>query len=95
MNDLKKHLNIDYNDDDAYLAELYEVACAAVETYLQAPLAEFAGEGGAFVPAIRHAIRLLVGAYYANREAVAYTSAIEVPFGVQSLLLPLKKFASQ
>ena len=96
IEDLRKHLNIDHNEDDAYLRELEEVAEDAISTFLQCPLSSFEKPGACshteMKPAIRHAIRLLVGNWYANREDVAFAAPAMLPHGVQSLLLPLKKF---
>jgi uncharacterized phiE125 gp8 family phage protein len=44
-------------------------------------------------PQIKHAIRLLVAGYYENRESVAEKAPQEIPFGVESLLLPLRNWA--
>ena len=73
VEDLKKHLNIDHSEDDAYIEELIEVAEDAVATYVNRPLSDFA-ENGTIKPAIRHAVRLLIGTWYANRESVAFAS---------------------
>lgn len=92
--DLKKHLNIDHDEDDAYIEELISVASDAVETYINMPLSEYTDSEGKVKPAIRHAIRLLVGTWYANRESVVFSAPSELPDGVVSLLLPLRRFVS-
>ena len=96
LEDLRKHLNIDHTEDDALLKEYEAVAEDAIETYLQAPLKDYVNPEKCshqeLKPAIRHAIRLLVGTWYANREDVVFTSVSQIPNGVQALLLPLKKF---
>ena len=94
VEDLKKHLNIDHDEDDAYIEDLIAVAEDAVQTYLNRPLAEFIGADGNVRPAIRHACRLLVGTYYANRESVVFSAPSELPDGVVALLLPLRRFVS-
>ena len=94
VEDLKKHLNIDHDEDDAYIAELISVAEDAVETYINRPISEFVDAEGKVKPAIRHACRLLVGTYYANRESVVYSTPSELPDGVVALLLPLRRFVS-
>ena len=97
IEDLRKHLNVDHNEDDAYIAELERVAEDAIETYLQRPLTDFVNPEHCshedMKPAIRHAIRLLVGTWYASREDVLFANSSTLPNGVQALLLPLKKFA--
>lgn len=94
IEDLKKHLNIDHNEDDAYIADLISVAEDAVETYINRPIAEFVDSEGKIKPAIRHACRLLVGTWYANRESVVFSAPSELPDGVVALLLPLRRFVS-
>ena len=95
VDDLKKHLNIDHDEDDAYIEELISVAEDAVETYLNRPITEFVDAAGTIKPAIRHACRLLVGTWYANRESVVYSTPSELPDGVVALLLPLKRFVTK
>lgn len=94
LEDLKKHLNIDHDEDDAYIEELISVAEDAVETYVNRPLAELVDEKGKLKPAVRHACRLLVGTWYANRESVVYSAPSELPDGVVALLLPLRRFVT-
>lgn len=95
VDDLKKHLNIDHNEDDAYIADLISVAEDAVETYINRPLVDFVDAEGTLKPAVRHACRLLVGTWYANRESVVFSTPSELPDGVVALLLPLRRFVSQ
>ena len=94
LEDLKKHLNIDHDEDDAYIEELISVAEDAVETYVNRPLAELVDEKGKLKPAVRHACRLLVGTWYANRESVVFSAPSELPDGVVALLLPLRRFVT-
>ena len=94
IEDLKKHLNIDHNEDDAYIADRISAAEDAVETYINRPIAEFVDSEGKIKPAIRHACRLLVGTWYANRESVVFSAPSELPDGVVALLLPLRRFVS-
>ena len=95
VEDLKKHLNIDHDEDDAYITDLISVAEDAVETYINRPLVDFVDAEGNVKPAIRHACRLLVGTWYANRESVVFSAPSELPDGVIALLLPLRRFVSQ
>lgn len=94
VDDLKKHLNIDHDEDDAYITDLISVAQDAVETYLNRPIADFVDAEGKLKPAVRHACRLLVGTYYANRESVVFSAPSELPDGVVALLLPLRRFVT-
>lgn len=92
--DLKKHLNIDHDEDDAYIEELIAVAEDAVATYLNRPIADLVDANGQIRPAVRHASRLLIGTWYANRESVVYSTPSSLPDGVVALLLPLKRFGN-
>lgn len=94
VEDLKKHLNIDHDEDDAYIQELISVAEDAVETYINRPIEECVTAEGKLKPAIRHACRLLVGTWYANRESVVFSNPSELPNGVVALLMPLRRFVS-
>lgn len=83
----KKHLQIDdsYTDDDAYITGLIQVAEEAVSQHLDIALQDLLVDG--FLPsAIVHSILLMVGNLYANREPVAYTSVVKVPYTIDYLL---------
>lgn len=94
VEDLKKHLNVDHSEDDAYIEELIEVAEDSVATYLNAPLTDYI-EGANLRASVRHAIRLLVGTWYASRESVAFATPSALPDGVYALLMPLRKFIKE
>lgn len=77
---VKKHLLIDdsYKDDDLYILDLITAAEDAVSVNLNIRLDEVAKDN--MLPsAISQAILFLIGNFYANREPVAYTSAVSVP----------------
>ena len=95
IEDIKKHLNIDHDEDDAYLTELISVAEDAVAAYLNRPLSECVDGSGALRPAVRHACRLLIGTWYANRESVVYSAPSQLPDGVSALLMPLRTFVTK
>ena len=96
IDDMKKHLNVDHDEDDAYIRDLMEVAEDSVATWLNRPRSEPHRDGACphevLKPSIVHAIRLLVGTWYASRESVTFGSASELPNGVAFLLMPLKNF---
>lgn len=95
VEDLKKHLNVDHSEDDVYIGELAEVAEDAVAEYLNRPIADFVDENGKLKASVRHAIRLLVGTWYASRESVAFATPSVMPDGVYALLMPLRRFVSE
>lgn len=94
VDDLKKHLNVDHSEDDAYIAELIEVAEDAVAEHLNRPLTDLVDAEGRPKASVRHAIRLMVGTWYANRESVAFASPSVMPDGVYALLAPLRRFVT-
>jgi uncharacterized phage protein (predicted DNA packaging) len=94
VEDLKRHLNVDHSEDDDYIGELSEVAEDAVAEYLNRPISDFVTDGK-LKASVRHAIRLLVGTWYASRESVAFASPSVLPDGVYALLMPLRRFVSE
>ena len=92
---LKKHLNIDESwvEDDEYIKALCKAAECAVENHIQRPLTEIVDEHGRLPAAVKHAILLLVGHLYANRESVSFATATEIPLAYQYLLQPYKSYA--
>lgn len=89
--DIKKHLNIDYDEDDGYLTQLVEAAESAIERFIQQPLEKLEDENGDIPSALKHAVRLMVGGFYANREPVAFATATEIPFGLMFLIMQYRK----
>ena len=68
----KKHLLIDdsFTADDLYILDLITVAEDSVSQHLNVALDELL-VGGSLPPAVIHAMLLLIGNLYANREPVA------------------------
>lgn len=92
VDDLKRHLNIDYDEDDQYLTELIEAAESAIELYIQQPLSELAEDGN--LPSdMKMAVRLLAGGFYANREPAAFAASSEIPYGLTFLLIQRRKLS--
>ncbi len=92
---LKKHLNVDesFLDDDEYIKALCLAAETAVENHIARPLSEIVDERGKLPAAVKHAILLLVGHLYANRESVSFASASVIPLAYEYLLQPYKSYA--
>ena len=92
---LKKNLNVDpdFVEDDEFIAALCMAAECAVENHISRPLSEVVEPStGKLPPAIKHAILLLVGHFYANRESVSFAAGSEIPLGYQYLLQPYKSY---
>lgn len=84
---LKNHCNIDedYYSDDRYLVQLEEVAENIVEKEIDHPLCDLEDDSGNIPAALQHAILLLVGNFYANRESVAFANSYEIPYSFKYL----------
>ncbi len=87
---VKKHLNIDKNftDDDIYLEQLAIVAIDIIEKHLNVSIGKLSIEyaNGDIPTTLQHAILLLIGHLYNNREATTYSSATELPLGYTYIL---------
>lgn len=78
---IKTHLNLqNFSDDDKYLQHLGSAVEFVVERDLDKKLTTIAQEnGGELPPSLLHAMLLMLGTYYANRENISYASCVEVP----------------
>lgn len=98
LEEIKKQLNIDpqFTDDDQYLQDLGEVAEKAVEKHIDMNLEVLASKNGGGLPSpILHAMKLMIGNLYENREPVAYSGAVEVPLSYQYLLSLYKNYSNK
>ena len=91
LEELKQHLNVDFDIDDTYIIDLIEPVQLAIESYLNKPLEDFTRDGK-IDRRIWHAIRILVANYYANRESVTFATPQIIPSHVELLLQPLKRY---
>lgn len=94
VGEIKEHLNISasYTEEDAMLTSMIEASEIAVENYLQQPITEFI-YNNKLNAALKHAIKIMVGNFYANRESVAYTNPQPVPYTLEFLLKPYRKYS--
>lgn len=87
LDTIKQHLIIDHNEDDRYLADLETVAenavCKDLNLY---SLKEIEDCSGMLPASVVHAMLLLIGSMYANRESVSYGSPHEIPLSYSYLL---------
>lgn len=93
VEEIKKHLNIDYEEDDSYLQDLIEAAEDAVERFIQQPFKNLEDEENKIPASLRHAIRLMVGGFYANREPAAFAAAHEIPYNLHFLIIQYRKLS--
>lgn len=94
LEEAKRHLQIDseYDGDDLYINSLIDAAEAAVANHLK-----YDSLDGAFpiLPfPVKHAILLMVGNLYANREPVAFAQSYRVPLSYEYLLAPYVNYGS-
>ncbi|MDR1882997.1 MAG: head-tail connector protein [Prevotella sp.] len=85
----RKHLNLDecFCEDDGYIAQLIEVARAVVEKAICHKLSDLEGEDGNIPSPLFHAILLMVGNFYSNREPVVVgATPAEMPVSYQYLV---------
>ena len=91
LEELKQHLNVDFDTDDKYITELIEPIQMAIESYLNTPLETFVKDEK-IDRRIWHAIRILAANYYANRESVTFATPQTIPGHIELLIQPLKRY---
>ena len=87
LQDIKEHLRLDdtWHDEDEILVSIGEAAEAAVIKHIESPLDNLLVNGDLPKP-LKHAMLLLVGNFYDNRNSVSYTSVTELPLAYNYLL---------
>lgn len=96
IDDVKRHLLIDFNDDNIYLADLITVAEDAVKTDLNLDsLCEIEDCSGQLPASVIQAMLLLIGTFYANRESVTYGTPHSVPHAYEYLLDLNRKYIKE
>lgn len=92
LEEMKQHLNVDFDHDDIYITSLIEPVQLLIEAYLNRPLVDLVDSEGKIDRRIWHAIRIIVANYYANRESVTYAAPSVIPGHIELLIQPLKKY---
>ena len=88
---LRRQVNVDFSDDDDYMAGLLCAAEHTVENYIQRQFTEVETDG-AIPPPLVMAILIIAAGLYSNREPVAYAVPQAVPYSVSFLLQPYVKY---
>lgn len=89
LSQIKQHLNLDasFGADDQYLTDLGNVAELSVEKHIDYPLSAIVDSSTGKLPMpIIHAMLLLVGSLYMNRESVSFGAAVPVPHSYDYLI---------
>lgn len=93
---VKLHLKVDGDEEDSLITGYFEAAKSHVAMHCDRELVEGKPAGPeqmGFTPDVEQAVLLLVGHWYANREAVVTgTISTAVPLAVDRLLWPRKRF---
>lgn len=92
LEEIKKHLNIDFSDDDSYLTDIVTVAQLSVEKAINCDLSNYEVGDGSLNPMLKHAIKILAGNFYANREPVSFATPNVIPYTLAYLIRPFKKY---
>ena len=87
---IKTHLNIEkkYKLEDSYLLHLRSVSFLAVQNHICSDLATLSGHK----EAIGHAMLLLIGTLYLQRESIGTSSMKECPHTLEYLLGQYKRY---
>nr|DAM58657.1 MAG TPA: head tail connector [Caudoviricetes sp.] len=92
VEDIKKHLYIDFEADDIILADYIDAAQEIIEKYLNVKLCDLVIDERLPYP-ILQAIKIMTGNLYNNRESVAFNAVpYKVPFSFEFLLQPYKNY---
>jgi uncharacterized phage protein (predicted DNA packaging) len=95
LDTIKRHLNLDldFHADDEYLTGLGDTAEQIVALHLDNDLESIVALNDDTLPApIRHAMLLLIGNLYMNRENIAFGNCSKIPFSYEYLLAPYKEY---
>lgn len=85
----KKHLNIEpeFTEDDKYIRDLVDVSYEVVQKHINNNLNNFVDEVTGELPSpIEHAMLLMVGNLYQNREIATFANATKLPYSYDYLL---------
>lgn len=85
---IKSHLNIDseYTEDDNYLEYLEGVAKEIIEKHIDRTFDDIIAEEVEIPQPLLHAMLIMIGNMYANRESVSYSPVYSVPNSLQYIL---------
>jgi uncharacterized phage protein (predicted DNA packaging) len=88
LQEAKKHLRVEFDDDDDLIQGLIVAAREYAEGFMNRPLAAKTEDEEA--PEVKQkwkqAMLLLIGHWYEHRESVTAGSLVEIPMGVEMLL---------
>lgn len=89
LEDIKRHLNVDFDEDDALITSMIEAAEASIEQSIGVPLADIVADK--FPDDLKHAIRILTATFYEYREGFTNGKIQQVPFTLSHLISPYRR----
>lgn len=92
LEDIKRHLNVDFDEDDELITSMMEAAEVSIEQSINTPLADIAVEG-VLPKDLVHAIRIMTAVFYEYREGFTHGKIMQVPFTLAHLLTPYRKLS--
>jgi len=93
LEDIKAHLNVDFDDDDDYISSLMDMVENAVAIEIETDLEDLEDESDMIPLRLLHGMFLLVGHFYLIREPVSIgVSVTEIPLAFKFLIAPFKNW---
>lgn len=93
IEEIKQHLYIEFEADDAMLADMIQASEDIIQKYLNTTFDTLLNENGTLPFPIKQAIKIMVGNLYANRESVSFNAyPSKIPYSYEYLLQPYKNF---
>lgn len=95
IEELRRHLNIPFYDDDLLLGEYEEAAEAIIEKHINCSLSKYVNSSNELDAGLKIAIKTLVANFYANREPVSFGQVYKVPFSIEYALQGYKNYVRE
>lgn len=93
IEEIKQHLYIDFEADDAMLADMIQASEEIIEKYLNTTFDTLLNENGTLPFPIKQSIKIMVGNLYNNRESVSFNAyPSKIPYSYEYLLQPYKNY---
>lgn len=94
LEEMKTHLRVDFDDDDAYIEHLGKTALSQIVNSTRRSVDELKEmNNGVFPLELHQAALQLVDLWYKERSAVSSINKIAVPYGLELLVKPFTKLA--
>lgn len=95
LDEAKKHLNIEttFLEDDAYILSLIELSVNLIEKDIRKTIASIELSEGSVPPVLKHAAKMVIGNFYANREDVVVgVRMVNIPMAYKYLISKYKTY---